>query len=134
MDQQFSLFERSLAIEGEVKLAMNRAARRSPLSREQLCERMNKLAAEHGVKLAATGGLRVATLEKWLNPHEREHLPGLKALAVFCKALGSREPLAALAAPLGLAVIDDEEAKLLQRAKIDEEIKRLKRKKRSLED
>jgi hypothetical protein len=135
-DQQLSLFGGpDLNPERAVKAAMHRAAKASPLSREQIRDRMEELAREAGVKLCGGNSrqLSVETLEKWLNPQDTGHLPSLRALVVFCKAVQASGPLAALAAPLGLAVIDKEQQRLLRAAEIDAEIARLKREKRRLE-
>lgn len=134
--KQLSLFGPSLDVLQAVKAAMNRAAKGSSLSREQICDRMSEVAAEHGVRLQAGNALRMApaTLEKWLNPADREHVPGLRALVVFCRAVGDHEALQALAAPLGLTLIDERQAALLERAEIEEQIRRLKRRQKKLEE
>lgn len=125
----------SLNLDAAVKAAMNRAAKASALSREQLCDALNKMAELSGIRLG--GGhshrLTLPVLEKWLNPMDREHLPSLKALAAFCRAVDSAEPLQALAAPLGLTVIDGHQAKLLKRAELEAEIKELQRRKKAIE-
>lgn len=134
--KQHSLFGPGLDVLQAVKAAMNRAARGSSLSREQICDRMSELAAEHGIRLQAGNSRRMApaTLEKWLNPAEREHVPGLRALVVFCRVVGGHEAIQALAAPLSLRLIDERQAALLERAEIEAEIKRLQRRKKKLED
>ncbi len=130
---QYSLFGPSLNVDASVKAAMNQAARASSLSREQITDKMNELAEASGVRLNGNGKLAVATLEKWLNPYAREHCPTLRGLVVFCMAVGTLTPLSVLGAPLGAAFISEDEAKLLRRAQIEEEIKRLQREKKRLE-
>jgi hypothetical protein len=133
---QYSLFGPDLNPEKGVKVALNKAAKASPLSRDQVCDRLEELAQEHGLKLANGNArrLRRETLEKWLNPAESQHVPPLRALVLLCKVLGTSAPLAALAAPLGLAVITEEQQRLLKRAEIDDEIARLRRQRKRLEE
>lgn len=125
----------SLNVDAAVKASMSRVARTSPLSREQICDAMNEIAENSGIRLGGGNSPRLTlpVLEKWLNPLDREHLPSLKALAAFCRAVNSAEPLQALAAPLGLAVIDHRQAKLLRHAELEAEIKELQRRKKAIE-
>lgn len=134
--RQLSLFGPGLDVLQAVKAAMNRAAKGSALSREQICDRMSEVAVEHGIRLQAGNSWRMApaTLEKWLNPADREHVPGPRALVVFCKVVGDHGAIQALAAPLGLTLIDERQAALLERAEIEAEIKRLQRRKKKLEE
>lgn len=133
--EQLSLLGPSLHVDSAVKAAMNKALRGSRMSREQLVDAMNELAETEGIRLSGGNAkrLQLSTLEKWLAPFDREHIPSLKALAIFCKALGASEPMQALVAPLGLRLIDERQAKLLERAEIEEEIRTLKRRKQRIE-
>lgn len=60
-----------------------------------MLDKMNGIAQAAGVKL--TGGnsraLNIATLDKWLNPAELKHHPGIVALNTFCAALENPRPL-----------------------------------------
>ena len=67
--------------------------------------------------------LTLATLEKWLNPEDKERVIPTKALPVFCAAVNNIDPLQVLVAPLGWRVIDDKQAKLLALAELDQEVK-----------
>ena len=120
--------------ERAVKQAMRRALGASGMSREQACDAVNQAADDMGFKLAEGNGRRLkqSTFDKWLNPAERERVPSLKAILAFCRALGTVEPLAALAEGMGLRVINQEQAKLLRAAEIDAEIAKLQREKRKL--
>jgi len=133
--KQLSLWGPGLDVLQAVKAAMNKAARANALSREQICDRMSDLATEHGIRLQAGNSRRLApaTLEKWLNVADRDHVPGLRALVVFCKVVGDHRAIQALAAPLGLTLIDERQAALLERAEIEVEIRRLKRRKQQIE-
>ena len=122
-------------LERAVSRAMWQAAKDSPLSRGQIVDRMNEMAAGHGRKL--TGGsaklLSEAVFEKWLNDTDPSR-PSFYALGVFSRIVKSNGPIDAQAAPHGYRVITDFEAKILrmkqieiQRAKLAKEERELKR-------
>jgi len=98
-----------------VKSAMQRSISetRTALSREQVLDRMNRIAGDAGVKLTMGNSRKLAlpTLEKWLNPGDREHLPSILALHVFCLAVGSLEPLAFLIGLHGCEVMTPQDRK-----------------------
>lgn len=78
----------------------------SGLSRDQVCDRMEAVASKHGVRICANAKrLSVALLEKWLNPAEREHMPGIRAVQVFCIALDTFAPWQVLLEGMGLSVL-----------------------------
>ncbi|MEG6550180.1 hypothetical protein V6C53_08090 [Desulfocurvibacter africanus] len=131
---QLSLFTPGLDTDPTVKAAMREAARVCGLSREQICDRMNELASQAGIRLNGGNakGLALPTLEKWLNPLDREHIPSARAIGVFCRAVGRVEPLQALVAPHGLQLINEEQARKLRMAEIEEEMEALKRERQRL--
>lgn len=111
-DERPNLYAQLAGLNPAVKAAMNRAADRCRrLSRQQICDAMNDLADAAGVKL--TGGnakqLSFATLEKWLNPQDTEHLPSLPAIHVFCLVLGDLEPLRVLVAVQGCELAGEQD-------------------------
>lgn len=122
-------------VDAAVKTAMRQAAKDSSYSRDQICDRMNEIAESAGFRLGGgnSKALSLALLEKWLNPLEREHTPPLRALAVFCRAVVTVEPLRALTSPLGAQIIDKRQSLLLKRAELDEEIRNLQRMKKKIE-
>lgn len=99
-----------------IKFAMQRAISetRPVLSREQVLDRMNRIAREAGVKLTMGNARKLAlpTLEKWLNPGDREHLPSILALHVFCLAVGSLTPFAFLLGLHGCGLMTPDDRKL----------------------
>jgi hypothetical protein len=131
---QHSLLDASLNTLPAVKDAMRMVAAGSRLSREQIADAMNDLAERNGIRLGGNGGIKKDTLEKWLNPLEREHAPSLLGLVVFCRVMGSMEPFQAMLAPLGLTVIDESDAALLRMATIEREIEQLQRERRKLKE
>ena len=99
-----------------IKAAMHRVIceARPALSREQVLDRMNRIAGEAGVKLSMGNARKLAlpTLEKWLNPGDREHLPSILALHVFCLAVGNLAPFALLVGLHGYEVMTPEDRRL----------------------
>lgn len=128
MATQLGLFTQAptLNVLRDLKVAMATAAKATGLSREALCDRINQLADRYGVRLVKGTGqnLTVDTLEKWLNPEDKERVIPTKAMPVFCAAVESIEPMQVLVAPLGWRIIDDKQAKLLQLAELDMDVKR----------
>lgn len=138
MVSQPGLFDRapSLNVLREMKAAMAAAADGCGLSREGLCERMNELADRYGVRLVKGTGqhLTMATLEKWLNPEDKERVIPAKGLPVFCAATGDVAPLQVLVTPIGGRLIDGEDVKLLEWAKAYHATRALKKRMRRIEE
>ena len=69
--QQIPLFDQPTFNTTKIqKEAMNQAAKRCGMSREQIVDKMNDLAGRYGVSLVSNGGLRLDTFEKWINPND----------------------------------------------------------------
>lgn len=137
MVTQLGLFNTAptLNVLRDLKVAMALAAKASGLSRDELCDRINQLADRYGVRLVKGTGqnLTLDTLEKWLNPEDKERVIPVKALSVFCAATGSIEPIQVMVAPLGWRVINDRQAKLLELAELDQDVKKKKARMRKIE-
>jgi hypothetical protein len=133
---QLSLFERpTLNIAKPVKEAMSSDVLKSGLSREQVVDRMNELAASYGVDLS-NGNSRKLTLEifeKWISPNNTARQMPLKAVSIFCAAVGGCAVLDVIARPIGSRVIGDQEQKLLSWAKAKRAISEHNRTVRRLE-
>lgn len=129
----------SMALAGFVaslKASMNRAAADHPrLSREEILDLMNALAANAGVSI--TGGnaksLSMATFEKWLSPSDREHVPSVLAVNVFCLATGDHRPLHVQLGLHGFGVLTDEDRRLRDYARAIIEEKTARKRKKALE-
>lgn len=78
-----------------LKGAMFRSAKASALSRDQIVDEMNELAAAAGKRLTQgrAKGIARDTLDKWLASEDAEHVPGIYAVHVFCLALDDPTPL-----------------------------------------
>jgi hypothetical protein len=94
-----------------VKLALNRAAKESNLSREEIAHRAAGLAEEAGVNLCPGGGLGKSTLDKWLNLDCPGHAPSLLGLAALCQLLNDARPLAPVLEFLGAGMMNEEDRK-----------------------
>jgi len=132
---QLDLFSQpTLNVSKAIKAAMADDARDCGMSREQLVDRMNDIAERHGVCLTHGNSQRLTidTLEKWLNVSDPRHIP-LKALTVFCAAVGRWSVLDVVARSLGLMVIGDREQKMLAWAEAKIEVQRKSRQIRKIE-
>jgi hypothetical protein len=133
---QLNLFDQpTLNVVVQIKEAINRDAHESGLSRETIVDRMNDLAARYGISLARGNIKRLSTetFEKWLNPSEPTRQIPLKALPVFCAAVGRSTAMDVLARSIGLRVIGDREQKLLDWAEAKMAIKAHGQKLRKIE-
>ncbi|WP_419787249.1 hypothetical protein [Pseudodesulfovibrio sp.] len=116
--RQLSLFDDPSAeltmLMVKVKSAMNQSAARCGLSRDEIADRMNEIAAKSGVGLTRGNAknIKTATIEKWLNPSNRDHQPSLVAVNVFCMAVKNVAPLAAMLGLHGCGVMTPEDKKL----------------------
>jgi len=119
LDRQMALFGiKALNPVGDLKREMGLAAKKSGLSRQEICDRMNILIQVEGLRTKGKDGLvTLAMLDKWLAPEALESIIPLKLLPVFCRVVGSLAPLQALAGPVGGMVIGGLEVVLLEMAR-----------------
>jgi hypothetical protein len=96
-----------------LKAAMNRAAADSPLSRDQILEKMNDLSLRAGRRLTGGNAKKISldTLEKWLNP-ESDQVPTARAVNVFMHACNTVLPLEAWAGGHGCGLMSPKDRKL----------------------
>jgi len=136
MVKQLSLFNQpSLNVNRVLKEQMARSAKESGLSRDEILEKMNRLADRNGIRLIKGNGpaLTMSSFEKWLNPEDREHLPALNSLVIFCAAIDDQEPMRVLTAPLGVELINENDIKLLLWAREYQAAKRARARMKKLE-
>lgn len=126
---------RLAAVDSSVKATMREVCKADQRSRDEIVDRMNELAEAAGIRLAGGNSqkLTTTTFEKWLSLKATDMVPSLRALVVFCEAMGDVSSLSALAEPLEARVINSEEARVLQVAEIEQEIKTLQKRKKMLE-
>lgn len=121
----------------QVRAAMNRVANsQRVLSRDQIADRLSELSRFAGVRLCAGNahGVKVASLEKWLNPADREHPPTLMAVVAFCQVTGDPSPLHPLLAAMGLEIMTPEDKKQRDYGRACLAEKAARKRKRLLED
>ncbi len=107
---QLDLFgEQNLNIVAEVKRQIRIALGKTVLSRDQVVDRMNGLAARDGLKKTVTK----AALDSWCKDSDPGRMPGLGGLILLCRVLGTVEPIRALARPLGCEIVGVEDRKVL---------------------
>jgi hypothetical protein len=132
-EEDLEVGRQSLNPVSELKAALNRAARGSGLSRAQVVDKLNVLIQMENLRTRGKDGLVTeAMLDKWLAPGALDEMPPVKLLPIVCAALESLEPLAALARPLGAAVIGEGEQLLLEMARAQLEEKRAAKRRRRL--
>ena len=137
LENRISLFDQhTLNVDRELHEAMNQAAKDCLMSRDEIVDRMNALAAKYGITLVKGNGRQLtrATLDKILNPNESSHTISIKALPVFCAAVGTHSPLDVLVRPLGFKVIGEEEQRLLKWARANLQKRQALRELRKLEN
>ena len=117
----------------DVKREMHDAVKSSVLSRDQVVDMMNDLAARYGVKLNGRGGLSKDVLEKWLNVDNDSHFPSVKGLFFFCASMQTMEPFAVAVRLLGGDVIDSNDVAMLKWAKKYHQAKELRKQMKELE-
>ena len=88
---QLSIFDQpTLNISADLTRAMHEAVKNSDMSREQIVDRMNDLADRYGVRMVNgnTTKLTMTTFEKWINPDDPSRQIPVRALPIFCAAVG----------------------------------------------
>lgn len=107
----------------ELKVAMQEALRGCPLSREQVVDEMNRLAAIAGI---ATNGraqrVTVAILDKWVARGASAHVIPVRYLRIFCHLTGSVLPLQAFL-PRGAEIVSGDDLACLRWAKAELELR-----------
>ncbi len=96
-----------------MRAAMNRAAGEDEAGRKLLVDRINAVAQASGIRLTAgnTKAISKDTLDKWLNPNDRDHTPGILAVVAFCLAVKDAGALRVIARAAGLDLMTDEDRK-----------------------
>lgn len=112
-----------------LKAAMHEALKRSPLSRAQVVEDMNRLAGASGLN-GKGPKITESMLDKWV-ARGSAHIIPIKYLRIFCLVTQSFEPIAALLPP-GPEIIGPEDRALLIWARTETERRRLSRQARRL--
>jgi len=118
------------------KACMNRVASEHPqYSRAEILDLMNEEAKLQGVAISGGGSKTVgmATFEKWLNPRDLEHVPGLLAVSVFCIVTGDIRPLELILGLHGLGVMTERKRLLAEWAEANLAAKKARKDQKALE-
>jgi len=120
-NHQLDLFQsQTLNPTYEIKRQIRLLIAKSNMSRDEIVVRMNKIAVREGMRSTITK----ATIDSWTKDSDPGRLPSPAWLTIFCYVMGSLGPISVMASPLGCAVIDNEDQKLLAWAKAELEKKR----------
>ena len=127
-------FDVNLDVSLNLKGAMRESLRRSPLSRAQIIDKVNELAAVAGF---TTNGkcqkVTEAMLNKWLAPSHPSCLVPVRYLVIFCMAVESCLPLTALtAAILGISIVNNHDKQILCWGQAELNLRKAKSKARRL--
>lgn len=98
MAQQLGLFGPSLNVKARLKSAMREALKTCDLSRQQIVDRMNRLAANEGIAGGRGSKISPANLDAWVSK-EKQNLIPVHLLTIFCVAVNDSRPIEILAAP-----------------------------------
>jgi len=118
-----------------VRAAMNRVANQGGASRDHIADEMSELAMTAGVSLVKGRAKRISkdTLDKWLTPSDREHIPSLLAVLAFCQVTDDISPLKPILEAVGCEVMTPEDRQLRNYAQAILEEKEARKRKRQLE-
>lgn len=96
-----------------MRAAMNRAAGEDESGRKLLVDRINSVARDAGVRLTTGNAHAISkdTLDKWLNPNDRDHTPGVLPIVAFCLATKDYSTLRAILKAVGLDLMTEEDRK-----------------------
>jgi hypothetical protein len=118
MVKQLNLFRaQSLNVNRDFKECLATIVNESGLSRVEFMDKMNGVASRFGIRLIkgnGTGGLTMATFEKWLNVEHTQYVPPIAAITVICEVGNTLEPLRIFARALDVEVIDEQRSKRLK--------------------
>lgn len=119
-----------------VQFALNRVAAESKMSREEILEAANKLAAEAGINLSkGNGALSLDVLNKMLNPNEPAYKPSFDAFNVLYHVLGrDRRLIEPFLEAWGVEAMGPEDRKYRDLGRLETELKCLRKKKRQIEE
>jgi hypothetical protein len=132
--RQLPLFGPSYNVTPRLKAAMREALRQSPLSREQIVDKMKVLASHEGLNGGRGSTITVANLDAWVS-ETKPNLISVNLLPLFCHVTNDTGPMRVLMAPLGGEIVDQKDKQLLEWARIEMQAKALaKRRKKVLSE
>lgn len=119
---QLQLFPaKNLNILYETKRQIRLALSGSRLSRDEVADAMNALAARDNAHVVRITG---ATIDGWCKDSDITRVPNIEALVLFCAVLQSLDPIRPMLQVLGADAIGAEDAALLAWARAERERRR----------
>ncbi len=116
----------ALDVQARFKAGLAKALKASPLSREQIADRVNAMFGSAGSSYKVSP----AALDRWAAPSDTSHnCPGF-VIPALCLVLESFEPLQTLLIPLGLSIAGERERALMILGESQILAKKLTRKRR----
>jgi hypothetical protein len=100
-----------------LKSALAAALHDSKLSRDEVADLVNKLAARSGI--VSKKPVTRALLDKWSSASATNHVPPVRFLVLTCRALEDFRPLEVIARACGCRVVDDADWLILSWAKAE---------------
>ena len=98
-------------IKRQIRLAINNCG----MSRDEIIDRMNKIAATEGMRRTVSK----AALDNWVKDSDPFRMPTVPWLTIFCHVVGSTGPFDAAVNPLGNQVINYDDVKKLEWAQAE---------------
>lgn len=110
----------------EIKRMMRLIVAKNHLSREEIVDRMNKIAINEGMRTT----ISKATLDNWLKDSDIGRMPSPAWLTIFCYIMNDVRPINAMLNPLGCIALDKDKQKLLGWAEAEIEKRKIIKKAR----
>ena len=108
--RQLDLFQSySLNPTYEIKRQIRLAISLSGLSRDEIVDRMNRIAVQEGMRKT----ISKPTLDSWTKDSDPDRLPSLPWLTILCQVTGALGPIQAIVKPLGGRIINQNDEKRL---------------------
>ena len=129
--KQRGLWENVIADPGPaLKAAMNEATKGCSLSREQIVDDMNSLAAVADINCnGRSQKVTIAIFDKWLAPGATAYHIPFRLLHIFCRVVNNNLPLKVYATFFqGISLISTEDLKKLQWAEVEIEARKNRKK------
>lgn len=110
----------------EIKRNLRLVMNNSPLSRDEIVDKMNVVARAEGMRKSVSK----AILDSWTKDSDPDRLPSPPWMTIFCYVMNTTTPIDAMTMPLGARVIGQDGARLYVWAKAEREKRRAVKKAR----
>ncbi len=112
-----------------VKSALAASIKQSPLSREEITDKMNEIAERSGISCNGSAQrVTLSVLDKWTAHSANKHHIPLRMLPIFCQSAGSNLVLEAYSRFFkGIRIIDEEDFQALRWARAELDLRKKKK-------